>query len=133
MLYSYTDPEVCFPRLRQGFFMGKTTFVHYLIVVVTSFILFLALFTSKAFAQDYRVYRLANFLASFAKNYIEGTFNAYGWGQGTIPFDSWADGIAKISSKLRSEYIQKGASSIEQINPVSLFPKSGFRHPPLTI
>lgn len=128
--------------------MGKTTFVHYLIVVVTFFfILFLALFNSPLVysAPDFVTYADQNGLdyrllpaiagveSTFAKNYIEGTFNAYGWGQGTIPFDSWADGIAKISSKLRSEYIQKGASSLEQINPVSLFPKSGFRHPPLTI
>lgn len=178
--------------------MGKTSFVYNLIVVSLSVIVFSLISVSSVSAQDDRVYRLANFLASFnsplvysapdfvmyadqngldyrllpaiagvestfGKNYIEGTYNAYGWGQGTIPFNSWSEGIAKISSKLRTEYIQKGAPSLEQIgrrycppnaikwtsnvqyfmnqienvdistNPMSIYPKFGFKHPPLTI
>jgi len=50
---------------------------------------------------DYRLLpAISGVESTFAKNYIEGTFNAYGWGGGEIRFESWEAGIKKISQSL---------------------------------
>jgi len=68
---------------------------------------------------DYRLLpAISGMESTFAKNYIQGTFNAYGWGQGSIPFSSWQDGIAKVTAGLRANYVNRGATTIEQIGKI---------------
>jgi len=56
--------------------------------------------------------------STFAKNYIEGTYNAYGWGGGKIYFDSWEDSIEKINQALSEKYYRRGLDSPAKIAPV---------------
>lgn len=146
--------------------MGKRQFFSRLIVCIVALVLSLKLFATQVTAgalpasrQDYRVYKLANFLASqnsplvyyapdfvyfadkygldyrllpaiagvestFARNYIYGSYNAYGWGGGVIYFSSWADGIEKISAGLRNNYLNRGAQTVEQIGRIYCPPNS---------
>ncbi len=62
---------------------------------------------------------IAGLESSFGKRYIEGTYNAYGWGSGRIYFDSWEDGINQINSKLKTNYMDKwGAKDVWEIGPI---------------
>ena len=82
------------------------------------------------FAQDFVAEADRNFLdyrllvsisgveSTFGRNHILGTYNVYGWGKGTIPFQSWPDGIAKVSAGLKTGYLDKGAISVAQIAPI---------------
>ncbi len=68
---------------------------------------------------DYRLLpAIAGVESTFGKNYIPGTYNVYGWGKGTIPFDSWVDGMAKVSLGLQKNYVGKGALSVAAIAPI---------------
>lgn len=53
--------------------------------------------------------------STFAQHMIDGTYNPFGFGKGTITFDNWSDGIAKVGYALRFRYINKGASTLDQI------------------
>jgi len=55
----------------------------------------------------------------FAKFYVYGSYNAYGWGGGYIYFGSWEDGIATVSKALRINYADKwGARTVYEIGPI---------------
>ena len=56
--------------------------------------------------------------SGFASQYVEGTYNAYGWGGGYIYFDSWENGIDSISYALRKNYYDRGADTVEKIGPI---------------
>lgn len=56
--------------------------------------------------------------STFAKNYIEGTYNAYGWGGGTIRFESWEDSIERVSKALGEKYYGRGLNTPSKIAPV---------------
>lgn len=56
--------------------------------------------------------------STFGKQMIQGTYNAYGWGGGTIRFESWSDGIWTISSALKEKYVAKGADNIYKIGRI---------------
>ncbi len=56
--------------------------------------------------------------SSFGIYLIQGTHNGYGWGGGTIYFDSWEDGIATIDKALRQNYIDRGATDVWSIGPI---------------
>lgn len=56
--------------------------------------------------------------STFAKFMISGTYNPFGWGKGTIPFKSWADGIDTVGVGLKENYIDKGATSVDQIGAI---------------
>ncbi|MGE5042079.1 MAG: hypothetical protein ACM3IJ_04200 [Candidatus Levyibacteriota bacterium] len=45
--------------------------------------------------------------STFGKALISGTFNAYGWGSGTIYFKNWEDGIDTIDKSLKNDYMIK--------------------------
>ena len=53
--------------------------------------------------------------STFAQFMIPGTYNPFGYGKGTIKFDSWGDGIAKVGYALRYRYIDRGARSLSDI------------------
>lgn len=54
----------------------------------------------------------------FGKHYVPGSYNAYGWGGGYIYFESWEDGIDKISYALKKNYYDKGADTVSKIGPI---------------
>ncbi len=56
--------------------------------------------------------------STFGKNYISGTYNAYGWGGGTIRFASWEDSIEKVSQALGEKYYDRGLDTPYKIAPV---------------
>lgn len=65
---------------------------------------------------DYRLLvAISGVESTFGKHYIPGTYNVWGWGVGQIPFTSFEDGIAKISSDLKNKYMNKGANDIDKI------------------
>lgn len=68
---------------------------------------------------DYRLLpAISGVESTFGRNYIAGTYNVYGWGKGSIPFGSWVDGIAKVSTALRTNYYDRGAVTIEQVGRI---------------
>ncbi len=74
---------------------------------------------------DYRLLvSISGVESTFGQNLLPGTYNAYGWGGGEIYFNSWPDGIAKVSEGLRKGYLDKGARKIEQIAPIYCPPSS---------
>ncbi len=74
---------------------------------------------------DYRLLvAISGVESTFGKNYISGTYNAYGWGVGQIPFTSWYDGIVKVSQGLKNQYINKGAKNVDQIAKIYCPPTS---------
>jgi hypothetical protein len=56
--------------------------------------------------------------STFGKNYILGTYNAYGWGGGKIYFESWEDSIEKVSKALSEKYYNRGLNTPYKIAPV---------------
>lgn len=68
-------------------------------------------------ALDYRLLpAIAGVESTFARNYIITSHNAYGWGGGKIYFQSWEEGIAKISNDLKTKYVDRGADTVEKIS-----------------
>lgn len=61
---------------------------------------------------------IAGLESTFGRAYIEGTYNAYGWGSGRIYFTSWAHGIDTISKALSERYYARGADTIYEIGPI---------------
>lgn len=54
----------------------------------------------------------------FGARFVPGTYNAYGWGGGYIYFESWEEGIDKISYALKKNYYDKGANTVYKIGPI---------------
>lgn len=61
---------------------------------------------------------IAGLESTFASRYVQGSYNAYGWGGGYIYFDSWENGIDSISRALRKNYYDRGANTVEKIGPI---------------
>lgn len=56
--------------------------------------------------------------STFAKHYIRGTYNCYGWGP-SIKFKSWEDGIEKVAKGIKENYVQKwGKSTVNEIGTI---------------
>jgi hypothetical protein len=65
---------------------------------------------------DYRlVPAITGVESTFGKRIPGNSYNAYGWANGNYTFKSWSDSIEIVSSTLRSEYINKGAPTINKI------------------
>lgn len=56
--------------------------------------------------------------SSFGLYLRPGTFNPFGWGRGDIPFTSFSEAIMTVGKGLRDNYINKGATSVEQIGRI---------------
>lgn len=53
--------------------------------------------------------------STFANRMIPGTYNPFGYGKGTIPFDNWAHGISTVGYSLKHKYIGRGANTLDKI------------------
>jgi len=72
------------------------------------------------FADQYNLdWRLVPAIAgvesTFGKRIPVDSYNAYGWANGDYSFKSWEDSIGIVSEALRSNYIDRGAASINDI------------------
>lgn len=56
--------------------------------------------------------------STFGKRIPGGSYNAYGWGNGLMRFNSWEQSIDHVSQKLAEKYIAKGLDTPYKINPV---------------
>lgn len=57
--------------------------------------------------------------STFGHALISGTYNAYGWGSGTIYFKNWTDGIDTINKSLKEDYMGRwGATDVWTIGPI---------------
>lgn len=61
---------------------------------------------------------IAGVESTFGKFLIPSSYNAYGWGGGTIHFESWRDGIYTVSKGLSEKYAARGLITPYQIQPV---------------
>lgn len=61
---------------------------------------------------------IAGVESTFGKFLIPNSYNAYGWGGGTIHFESWRDGIYTVSKGLSEKYAARGLITPYQIQPV---------------
>ena len=73
-----------------------------------------------AYADEYGIdYRLVPAItgveSTFGKQIPYDSYNAYGWAGGDYRFNSWPESIGTVSATLKTQYIDKGASSIPQI------------------
>ncbi len=65
---------------------------------------------------DYRlVPAITGVESTFGKRIPQGSYNAYGWANGEYEFESWEDSIRHVSEVLKTSYIDRGVSSINQI------------------
>lgn len=76
---------------------------------------------SDTYGIDWKlVAAIAGVESTFGKRIPTGSYNGWGWAvytgrsYGTV-FDSWEDGISTVSRGLREGYIDRGATTIEQI------------------
>lgn len=61
--------------------------------------------------------------STFGKNIPSYSYNAWGWGiptgaQSGVGFTSWNDGITTVSQGLKENYIDKGATTLDQIGEI---------------
>jgi hypothetical protein len=83
--------------------------------------------TADKYKLDYRLIpAIAQQESNLCKVIPPDSYNCWGWGinsQSNLGFDSFQDGIETVSKGLRTEYLDKGYGSIEEImskyNPIS--------------
>ncbi len=61
---------------------------------------------------------IAGLESYYGKYLIPGTYNPFGWGRGLIYFDTWAAGIDTVGKGLRENYINKGATTVDEIGAI---------------
>lgn len=66
---------------------------------------------------------IAGVESTFGKHIPTNSYNGWGWGvftgaQDGVHFADWNDGITKVSEGLRYNYVDKGATSVEQMGRI---------------
>lgn len=56
--------------------------------------------------------------STFGKFIYPNSFNPFGWGRGYILFESWEDGILTTAKGLKEGYVDRGASTLEEIGSI---------------
>lgn len=56
--------------------------------------------------------------SSFGKRIPLGSYNAYGWANGNYSFLSWDDSIEVVSKTLRTKYLDRGATTVDEISAI---------------
>ncbi|MFH0979366.1 MAG: hypothetical protein V1803_00215 [Candidatus Roizmanbacteria bacterium] len=76
--------------------------------------------TCKKYDLDcYLLPSIAGLESFFGTYIIPGSFNAFGWGRGLIPFKNWGEAINIVGKGLRENYMNKwGASTVEEIGRI---------------
>lgn len=76
--------------------------------------------TADKYGLDWRLLvAISGVESGFAKIYVRGTYNSWGWGGGYISLGSWDNAIEVISRALKENYATKWkATTVEQIGPI---------------
>jgi hypothetical protein len=53
--------------------------------------------------------------STFGKRIPPNSYNAYGWANGNYYFDSWEESIDVVSDTLKEKYVDRGATTIDEI------------------
>lgn len=61
---------------------------------------------------------IAGLESTFGKFIAPGSYNPFGWGGGYIMFNDWNEAIDTVAAGLRTNYIDKGAESIEEVGRI---------------
>lgn len=61
---------------------------------------------------------IAGLESGFGKYIAPNSYNPFGWGGGYIVFANWDEAIEEVGRGLKRNYIDKGASTVEQIAPI---------------
>jgi hypothetical protein len=61
---------------------------------------------------------IAGLESTFGRFISPGSFNPFGWGRGLIPFKSWAESINVVGGGLKTNYIDQGATTVEEIGQI---------------
>jgi len=61
---------------------------------------------------------IAGVESSFGNAVLPNSYNPFGWGRGLINFSSWSQAIDTVGRGLREDYINKGATTIDQIGAI---------------
>lgn len=56
--------------------------------------------------------------STFGKAGPVSSYNAYGWGNGSIVFTSWENSIDVVSKAIKEKYMDRGLDTVEKIAPV---------------
>ena len=56
--------------------------------------------------------------STFGRFLIPSTHNPFGWGRGILPFASYHDAIMTVGKGLRENYLNKGATTVDQIGAI---------------
>ena len=56
--------------------------------------------------------------STFGQALIQSTHNPFGWGRGIIPFKDFHEAIMTVGKGLRENYINKGATTVDQIGAI---------------
>ncbi|MFC1790284.1 hypothetical protein ACFLZP_02260 [Patescibacteria group bacterium] len=67
---------------------------------------------------DYLVPAITGLESSYGKRYLQGSYNAYGWGGGYWLFSSWPESIEYVTRRLKERYLDRGADTIAKIGPI---------------
>lgn len=62
--------------------------------------------------------------SNFGRFIPEGSYNAYGWAGGNYRFESWEDSIETVTRELKSNYVDRGAVTVNQIGVIYCPPNS---------
>jgi hypothetical protein len=75
--------------------------------------------TADKYSIDFRlITAIAQQESNICKIIPPGSYNCWGWGihsKGSLGFSSFQEGIEEVSSGLRSEYLNKGLTTINEI------------------
>ncbi|HLC94004.1 MAG TPA: hypothetical protein VJH96_00345 [Patescibacteria group bacterium] len=75
--------------------------------------------TCKKYSLDcYLLPAIAGLESSFGAKIYPNSYNPFGWGGGYMMFRNWSEAIDTVGKGLRTNYIDKGATTISQIGRI---------------
>lgn len=81
--------------------------------------------TADKYGLDWRlVPAITGVESTFGKRIPHNSYNAYGWANGSYSFDSWDESIDVVSKTLKEKYIDRGATTINEISRIYAPPSS---------
>lgn len=81
--------------------------------------------TADKYGLDWRlVPAIAGVESTFGKRIPHNSYNAYGWANGAYQFNSWDESIEVVSKTLREKYVDRGATTVNEISRIYAPPSS---------
>jgi hypothetical protein len=105
---SSIDPRVT--KLRAYFEKNKSPLVDY----APEFVKY-----ADKYELDWRlVASISGVESTFGKHMPKNSYNAYGWGNGTLRFTSWDQSIEHVTKTLKEKYVDRGVDTLPEISRV---------------